>query len=227
MHHTRNSRNPQLIHRRRRHDVSDLPADNGRVPLAIGNIALANDRIYGLGRKALEQICTDGCRRQCGGDTANLTRRRQGTYFVIAVQCAQCGAAMTDSLRRSDFPTWNTFPAFDEGLSERFFRERSDRTHRAWEEQSADRKAAYAAYLQTPVWRAISALVLDRDKMCQACLLRRSEVAHHLAYGPPPDFFVPLWLIKGVCRSCHDSLHARVGQDGNFHHPWGAFRWTL
>lgn len=192
-------------------------------PFAITNLALTNDRIYGLGKGALEMICREGCRRRCGSTEALLTRRRRGTYYVIAVQCVQCGAALEDSLRRADFPNWSAFPAFDEGLSERYYKARSAQIHQEWEEKSLEWWRQYEAYLQTPAWQGISARVIARDRLCQACLLRHATLAHHTAYGPPPDFDVPLWLIKGVCGPCHDRLHAaHLGRRD----PWEAFKWA-
>lgn len=66
----------------------------------------------------------------------------------------------------------------------------------------------YLAYLQSPEWKDIRALVLDRSGgRCEGCAKRRARDVHHLSYAHLYDEF--LFELVAVCRRCHVRWHAQ------------------
>ena len=75
-------------------------------------------------------------------------------------------------------------------------REREEKEAQWWED--------YKAYLQTDPWREKSRTVIDRDRVCQACLKSPATQAHHLTYSHV--FSEPLFDLVGVCKACHEAI---------------------
>lgn len=65
---------------------------------------------------------------------------------------------------------------------------------------------SYEAYLRSPYWRSIRALVLKRDRgRCVRCQSPRRLTIHHASYDHIGDEW--LGLLKTFCWWCHTSIH--------------------
>jgi uncharacterized protein YdaU (DUF1376 family) len=75
------------------------------------------------------------------------------------------------------------------------------------------RKESYSDWLQTsPDWDDIRQRVRQRsDDLCEACLSAKAVDVHHTTYamGRLP----PAWLLRHVCRDCHDRFHMVPGDE--------------
>jgi 5-methylcytosine-specific restriction endonuclease McrA len=166
------------------------------------------------GKKRLEVLLSTGC--SCGGTTATVRKRqRSNGVWIVAVQCAECGAEKSDGLRRADFQDFDSLEVFDEGLSQRYFenlRQSIPLVELNRVSDKAEWQRRYDEFLRSREWYLIREYIIERDKrICQGCGTPHLEDpynlrAHHLTYQY--GFAPPLWLIKTVCIPCHDRLHA-------------------
>ena len=72
--------------------------------------------------------------------------------------------------------------------------------------------------------RAVYAHVTERDPICRGCHARPTTQRHHLRGRK----FTTIQDVCGVCDSCHEALHVRVGGktlklygDAEARTPWG------
>jgi hypothetical protein len=120
-------------------------------------------------------------------------------------QCLGCGQSTGQPVSLRRVADWESRPEWDEALSRQYAdTAEAERLHEAAEDR-ARKRVAYAAYLQSDVWRAKHLKVLRRDEMCRACGEAPSAQAHHLTYDR--IFREPLFDLVGVCRPCHEELH--------------------
>lgn len=68
-----------------------------------------------------------------------------------------------------------------------------------------EQKRLYDEYMQTERWQRKRASVLERDPICKACGVAKSQQAHHLTYDRFGD--EPLFDLIGVCIPCHHKIH--------------------
>jgi 5-methylcytosine-specific restriction endonuclease McrA len=174
------------------------------------------------GKSRLERVIEDGC--LCGSPSATLTGRKQSNgVMVVALQCDNCGSAKSNGLRRSDFPTFDDFPLFDENKNKIFYEDTfRNRIHEFEDERvlkDIEWKRAYDEFLRSREWADIRKWVIARDEFrCQACGQSRDPYVlrvHHLTYEF--GFIPPLWMLQTVCIDCHDRLHA---DKNGFEDPW-------
>ena len=67
-------------------------------------------------------------------------------------------------------------------------------------------KVAYAAFLQSPEWKAKREAVLKRSLyQCEECLTAPAEEVHHTTYVYGTD--APLFALRALCRACHARIH--------------------
>lgn len=149
-----------------------------------------------------------------GHDCAHLTTKpvrhvvKNGAVHY-QIQCLRCGDALRHipklerlTLSPSDIGEW------DQSIRDRWWQyinaeriqhitEVYKQRREAWLEEASD-------YYSTPQWRRKSAAVLDRDKICQACLSRPATEAHHLTYSHWMQ--EPLFDLVGVCHECHEKI---------------------
>lgn len=62
----------------------------------------------------------------------------------------------------------------------------------------------YNEYLKSDAWKQKRSLIIERDKVCQACLKAPIEEVHHKTYDHV--FNEPLFDLVGVCKACHDNI---------------------
>ena len=65
-------------------------------------------------------------------------------------------------------------------------------------------RAVYEAYLESPEWKALRELVLDRDGFCVCCGAAIEHV-HHVSYERL--YCEDLADLAGVCAPCHQEIH--------------------
>jgi hypothetical protein len=175
-------------------------------------------------RARVEKHLTEGCDR-CSGTSATLTLRAVTGLSRPELQCDSCGRSLSGALKKADHYEVYQYPAFDIDKMNRFFVDRGvDRLesregfHAQVAYAGADRQADYAQRLATdPSWHELRLRVMRRaGNVCEACLSSRAEHVHHLTYrfGVLP----PAWMLRAVCRACHERLHAdKYGRDDEWH----------
>jgi len=202
------------------------PDDRGRHPMRLHGPL---PRMTAEARDRVEKCLAGGC--YCGGETAKLTRRLIRAAVTVHLQCDGCGRSIGGALPRQHHYNWQDYAPWDEDLREDYNRqqqteaaERLAARQAEWKsqwdetfanlaaqgEKWAQRRREYAMWCRSsPEWHRLRAQVIERaDGTCEACLSAPAVTAHHLTYdlGVMP----PAWLLRAVCRSCHDRLHADV-----------------
>jgi hypothetical protein len=143
------------------------------------------------------------CRGKCDPLRAALARRvNDGGVVIAGWQCDECGT--WKAVKKALVENIDALPEFDPSIAERIHAERL--AH--WDAEKQARAnawwARYSAYLRTEKWRKKSALVIQRDVTCQACMSAPATQAHHLTYEHVGD--EPLFDLKGVCHRCHEKI---------------------
>lgn len=153
----------------------------------------------------------------CSGAFAALRRRMVGGYETLHMQCTTCGRSISGSLTKRECFDFSSLSEWDDVLPE-VWRRKIDAEFEArrqarlqelahLEETKEIRRRRYAEWLRTsPEWRAIRSRVMRRaDYVCECCLETEARDVHHETYelGVLP----PAWLLRAVCRTCHQSLH--------------------
>lgn len=154
----------------------------------------------------------------------------------VTLQCVACGDKHSTGVRKANYPNFEELPELDEGLIEdakdalQSFREqlreahqdiatqfeyrRQEMTELQRMAQNAEWWAKYNSYLRSPKWRSKRDRVLERDAyVCQACLKREADHAHHLTYEHV--FNEPLFDLISVCNPCHKELHPHMKEGAN------------
>lgn len=123
------------------------------------------------------------------------------------VQCLSCGDSLKAipkqeriALQPDEIGEW------DESLKDRWWQRRSDIRRLQAVRERAAKFDDMADYYASEKWRAKSAAVLARDRICQACRGRPAQEAHHLTYDHWRD--EPLFDLVGVCHPCHEKITA-------------------
>lgn len=128
-------------------------------------------------------------------------------------QCQRCGegtevvkaSALTDRQRANALP-------WDEGLKRNWWTAKSERMAvlqaEERERELADWRASYSAYLQTPEWRRLRALVLERSGgLCEGCRRAPAAEIHHLTYERVGHEMA--FDLVAVCSACHGAIHGK------------------
>jgi hypothetical protein len=134
---------------------------------------------------------------------------------MFGLQCVRCGRVSgkwiprQEALQRDANP-----PAWDEGLSDRFWEtvhsRREDVRQRAVAARQTEWWDAYNAYLSTPAWKETRRRVLARaNGVCEGCRDAPAAQVHHVDYAHVGDEL--LWELRAVCLACHDKAHDRAG----------------
>jgi hypothetical protein len=146
----------------------------------------------------------------CSHVTTEVRRRvKSNGAVVVCRQCVDCGTSLGE-LPKHQFVV-ESLPEYDYTLNERWRTEYNQRFRDIADVEQAKRTeewwTAYNAYLQTPHWRKIRKIVLQRDPTCTACLEYPSEQAHHLSYESYNKHgFSFAHECVGVCVDCHRRL---------------------
>ena len=75
------------------------------------------------------------------------------------------------------------------------------------EERIDTRRGMYKLYLLTPRWKQLSALALDRDKVCQQCGKQTTtRHVYHIKYPEELGNEPIEWLVV-LCADCHAEIH--------------------
>lgn len=70
----------------------------------------------------------------------------------------------------------------------------------------SQRKAVYAQYLNSAVWRGIRARIIERDGTCQDCGAAKQLQVHHLTYVRVGGLELDEDLVT-LCGPCHTARH--------------------
>lgn len=147
----------------------------------------------------------------CGGETARMTRRLISAAVTVHCQCETCGRSLAGSLKRAEHWFYLEYAEWDDGLSDRYWQaQRPEMAANAMAKSQAfeERRTEYRdEFLRSPEWRQIRGRVMARaNGVCEACLAAPASDVHHVTYRQ--GVLPPAWLLKAVCRACHDALHA-------------------
>lgn len=150
-----------------------------------------------------------GC--SCAGETARLTRRLINSAVTVHCQCETCGRSLTGSLKRAEHWFFQDYAEWDDGLSDRYWQAQQP----ALAANAVAKSQAYEQrrdeyrneFLRSREWREMRDRVMNRaGRTCEACLAAPAIDVHHVTYRQ--GIMPPAWLLKAVCRSCHDALHS-------------------
>lgn len=150
---------------------------------------------------------------QCDhADTEIRKRKDAAGRWVYQRQCVACGRSAGSLIALKKVPNVWAVKEWDEAIeaegraeADRECQERREAWSQEREQQSAERWAAYNAYLQTAKWFGKRARVLERDNyVCQACLHGKATQVHHLTYAH--IFNEPLFDLVSVCQVCHEAI---------------------
>ena len=66
----------------------------------------------------------------------------------------------------------------------------------------------YVAYMNSPKWKKLRTLILQRDRnLCRGCLLQPATEVHHLTYEHVYNELA--FELISLCDDCHDRAHGR------------------
>lgn len=152
----------------------------------------------------------------CLHENSIATRRKQTNGVIIAfLQCQVCGGGRSI---KKDGVNMDTLPEYDPAISERYRMELMQKWEREARESQGDWELKklqqreewfeeYNIYLQSDHWRRVRRLVLNRDPLCQRCLVNPSQQAHHISYKTYTALgFSFAHECVGVCCECHDLI---------------------
>lgn len=131
---------------------------------------------------------------------------------VVRLQCDRCGAGLGEK-PKNQFP-FDQLPVFDTVKFEQW--QQREQAARRQEcllesvERDADWWQRYREYLQSPHWRHLRLLVLERDGICTVCYEAPPAQAHHVSYQSfdlhglsfPNE-------CAAICADCHNRLHEK------------------
>jgi len=136
------------------------------------------------------------------------------------MQCRLCGAGVGGNISMA-----GVVEMWDEKLEQlgiQSYRaacdEWTDRRRAAYEAAVQQKSriwwSAYEKYLQSAVWAKKREMVHQRNAklnngLCEACGERPASEVHHTSY---PETFghEPLWVLRAVCRRCHEIFHPHM-----------------
>lgn len=134
---------------------------------------------------------------------------------TVRCQCNDCREFIGGFYKKSKFdfdklpnmkPQRHELKAEIRKRYERKFEQKKQEQALKKEQEQAEYKARYYAYLQSAEWAKKRAYVLERDKfLCQICLSARATQAHHLSYNMV--FNEPAFHLTSVCKECHERIH--------------------
>jgi 5-methylcytosine-specific restriction endonuclease McrA len=166
---------------------------------------------------------------QCEHPDRELRRRTtESGAEVFAHQCLTCGQARVQKKSTIHPDLRAAAPPFDEGLSERYYRDRTSRWREAYdvrlsievEQREVERREAeeaieaesdkwwawYNDYLRSPAWRVRRALVMRRaGGTCEGCLSAPATQVHHATYDHVGNEL--LFELHAICDDCHERAH--------------------
>lgn len=154
---------------------------------------------------------------KCDGGFAAMRRRFVGGNETLHVQCTTCGRSISGSVPKRECFEFSSLEQWDDALVEAWRAKEAAEwraqmhAHQAkieyLETTRETRRVRYANWLRTsPEWRSVRARVMRRANfVCECCLEAEARDVHHETYelGVLP----PAWLLRAVCRTCHQSLH--------------------
>ena len=128
--------------------------------------------------------------------------------------CKVCGEPTGNALSKKSVENWETLPVLDGALAIQYKAKRRDEKHdsllklaRTQLDERGRFTLAYQSYLQSPEWERRRRLVLKRcGEVCEGCGEARATQVHHITYENFGAEF--LFELMGLCRSCHERLHA-------------------
>ena len=159
---------------------------------------------------------------ECGHNADRAVRRTHSDGSAhLYVQCQVCGRGnpIPKSKASSVAPSYEDIPEFDEGLRDRWWREKREfdlgvlkmLQGSLLEREERERiinDNGYLAYLQTPEWASRRDKTLRRDmQVCQACLEALATEVHHRTYER--IFNEPIFDLVSVCSDCHRKIHGK------------------
>ena len=141
----------------------------------------------------------------CEHVVTQLTLRRiRGGGIQYVQQCLRCGGSVGSAVPHSKVQTLPT--DWDETLNERWTASVRATIAESRRAETDDRRARYAAYLDTTQWKQKRAAVLQRERsICQGCGSNRACDVHHLTYAHVGKEL--LFELVALCRACHDVVH--------------------
>ncbi len=154
--------------------------------------------------------------KDCQHERHELRKRTiAGGAVKFVEQCLDCGCQIRDIPKKD---LWkHNLPAiaeWDEALRTSYqsvrMAEWQQESQAVRDAETAEWRAWYNAYLQTPEWQAIRVKVLRRDRgICQGCGEAGATQVHHLTYDRVGREM--LFDLVSVCRPCHLAIHKKEG----------------
>lgn len=180
-----------------------------------------HDQFLSEARMLYDQLAGEKCKHS----TWEYRYRWVGKTRRYYIQCLTCfdnrGAIAKDSLVRIGVDSMS-LAEFDETASKRqrddllaaYYEQKEPLEQKykniAWERHEREvgqQRYDYTVYINSPKWKAIRQLVLERDNhICQGCRKNKATQVHHLTYDHFGDEL--LWELVSVCRRCHERCHS-------------------
>ena len=76
------------------------------------------------------------------------------------------------------------------------------------------REMDYQAFLKTPYWAAVRAVMLCRQPHCELCGTRKNRNVHHKTYRHRGSEWRHLEDLAVLCKSCHERVHEAARENG-------------
>lgn len=147
---------------------------------------IANRHQFGAGK--IHLIDQESPDKTLCGRWLSSTPGKPGKAEATCVNCRN--AAINRPLREEQRRQWAA-------QSAQYQQEQEEKNRQWW--------ARYDKYLQSEVWRAKRAAVLDRARgLCEGCRNAKATQVHHLTYDHV--FEEPLWDLVASCSACHERV---------------------
>jgi len=158
-----------------------------------------------------EFICTNNF-ENCGNKVLERRFQTKSNGVVIHVmQCNKCGKYTANKIKKdgSNPPEidWDLLYSSREATNNHFEAIKYGKTADTTTQQKVSAKDDYRNYLQSDEWKAKRQLIIERDKICQGCLVDKIDDVHHLTYKNVKNEFA--FELIGLCRQCHSRLHQK------------------
>lgn len=148
----------------------------------------------------------------CFQPDAHYVRYTTEAGYRLREECKSCGSLRSKNIKHSTVSNFDKLPIHDKEKQDKRaekLREEGTKFHdwvaKKRREQFFD---AHSEYLNSPEWKRIRALVLQRDQhLCQSCRLVKANQVHHLTYERWRN--EACFDLISVCTPCHEKLHKK------------------
>lgn len=161
----------------------------------------------------LRQDLAEHSEKSCKHENQHLVRHViRGGSKQVKMQCLTCGATLGQAVSQKSAP--ENIPDADYSLQQKYKNQRAldynaiFRKHFQIQKSKISKwDSEYQDYLKSSEWREKRELVIRRaGNICEGCGKAPIEEIHHLTYTRVKREM--LFDLVGVCKSCHDKIHA-------------------